>query len=96
MAEPIIHTPMYEQLLADAERLARDRGDGWVGVEHVLIAAFSDSDAISTVELRDRMGVDPAELIRRLAQIIDAPIPGPGEYRVRSLDGTTVIRSVDG
>ncbi|WP_040772834.1 Clp protease N-terminal domain-containing protein [Nocardia pneumoniae] len=96
MAEPIVHTPMYEQLLADAERLARDRGDGWVGVEHVLIAAFSDPDAISTVELRDRMGVDPAELIRRLAQIIDAPVPGPGEYRVRSLDGTTVIRSVDG
>ncbi|MGK8521943.1 Clp protease N-terminal domain-containing protein [Nocardia asteroides] len=86
---------MYERLLADAEKLARDRGDGWVGVEHVLIAAFSDPDAISTVEVRDRMGVDPAELIRRLAQIIDAPTPGPGKYRVRSLDGTTVIRSVD-
>ncbi|MBF6299023.1 Clp protease N-terminal domain-containing protein [Nocardia amamiensis] len=92
MAKPIIRTPMYEQLLADAENLARDRGEGWVGVEHVLIAAFSDPDAISTVELRDRMGVDPAELIRRLGQIIAAPIPGPGEYRVRSLDGTAVIR----
>jgi ATP-dependent Clp protease ATP-binding subunit ClpA len=95
MAKPIIRTPMYEQLLVDADKLARDRGDGWVGIEHVLIAAFSDPDAISTVELRDRMGVDPAELIRRLAQIIDAPIPGPDEYRVRSLDGTTEIRKLD-
>ncbi|WP_280309111.1 Clp protease N-terminal domain-containing protein [Nocardia abscessus] len=93
MAEPI-HTPLYEQLLAAADRVARDRGDGWVGVEHVLIAAFSDPDAIATSELRDRMGVDPAELIRRLEQIIDAPLPGPGEYRVRSLDGTTVIRPI--
>ncbi|WP_280373706.1 Clp protease N-terminal domain-containing protein [Nocardia abscessus] len=93
MAEPI-HTPLYERLLAAADRVAPDRGDGWVGVEHVLIAAFSDPDAIATSELRDRMGVDPAELIRRLEQIIDAPIPGPGEYRVRSLDGTAVIRPI--
>ncbi|MGW4718277.1 Clp protease N-terminal domain-containing protein [Nocardia sp. NPDC004260] len=95
MAKPITRTPMFEQLLADAEKVARDRGDGWMGVEHVLIAAFSDPDAISTVELRERMGVDTAELIRRLGQIIDAPIPGPGEYRVRSLDGTTEIRKLD-
>ncbi|MFD0363713.1 Clp protease N-terminal domain-containing protein [Nocardia sp. GCM10030253] len=94
MADQIIQTPMFAELVAAAEKIARDRGDRYVGTEHLAVAIFSDPDAVATRELRDRMGVDPAELVRRLTQFMDAPLPGPGEYRVRRLDGTTSIHPV--
>jgi hypothetical protein len=95
MPDQIIHTEAYEKVLAEAERIARERGDGFVSVEHLALAIFSDPDAVPTIELRDRMGVPPGELTKRLHQFMDAPIPGPGEYGVRSLDGTVTIHPID-
>ncbi|MGQ4618270.1 Clp protease N-terminal domain-containing protein [Nocardia sp. R7R-8] len=73
---------------------AHDRGDGYLGGAHLVLAIFSDPNSAATRELRDRMGGDPGELVRRLTQFLDAPVPGPGEYRARALDGTVTIHPV--
>ncbi|WP_069164035.1 Clp protease N-terminal domain-containing protein [Nocardia altamirensis] len=88
-ADEIMKTPEYYAVLASAEQISRERGDGYVGVEHLVLAVLSDQDAIPTFELRHRMGVDPDELARRLALFLDSPVPAPGNHRVRFLDGTT-------
>ncbi|WP_327111119.1 Clp protease N-terminal domain-containing protein [Nocardia sp. NBC_01730] len=88
----IRHTQDYELIISAAERIAHERGDDYVGVEHLMLAILADPDAVPTFELRHRMGVDVAELVRQLNLFLDAPIPGPGQYRVRSLDGTITMR----
>ncbi|MFJ1459263.1 hypothetical protein [Nocardia sp. N2S4-5] len=92
MADDIRRAPAVEELLAAAEQIARDRGEDWVGVEHLQLAILGDPHAAPAFELRYRMGVDTAEFARRLHEFLDAPIPGPDEYRVRPLEGPTSVR----
>ncbi|MFI6368942.1 Clp protease N-terminal domain-containing protein [Nocardia sp. NPDC050630] len=95
MADDIRRTPMYDELLASAERIARERGDDYVSVEHVAIAMFADAESVPAIELRHRMGVNVDELVRRLGWYLDEPKPGPGEYGVRRLDGSVSIHPAD-
>ncbi|QIS01007.1 hypothetical protein F5X71_00480 [Nocardia brasiliensis] len=94
-ADGLRFTEDYHAVLASAAQLARDRADGYVSVEHLVLAVLSDPDAIPTFELQYRMGVDVEEFANRLVKFLDAPIPAPGNYRVRSLDGTTVEYPTD-
>lgn len=96
MPDRIRRTEDYQHVLDEAERIAHNRGDGYVGVEHLALAILTDPDATPTRELKLRMGVDTGELVDRLGAFLDAPVPGPGQYRVRRLDGTTTIHPVEG
>ncbi len=96
MADDIRRAPAVEQLLAAAEQIARDRGEDWIGVEHLQLAILGTPDAAPAFELRYRMGVDTEEFARRLVEFLDAPVPGPGEHRVRPLDRPATVRSNPG
>lgn len=48
MAEqPITHTPRMKHTLARASELARARGHGYLGTEHVLLALLDDPAGIA-------------------------------------------------
>lgn len=92
----LTHTPTYQQLLTDAERIARERGDDYVCAEHLLLAYLGDPMLVGNVEMRDRMRTpDPADLAKRIGWFLDSPKPGPGEHSVRTLDGSVTIRRND-
>ena len=96
MADDMIYTSTYQQVLADAERIARERGDSYVCAEHLLLAYLSDPQLIGNSEMRDRMRTpNPDELAERIRWFLDSPKPGPGEHSVRSLDGSVTIRRND-
>ncbi|WP_094024821.1 Clp protease N-terminal domain-containing protein [Nocardia cerradoensis] len=96
MADDMIYTPTYQQVLADAERIARERGDNYVCAEHLLLAYLGDPQFVGNIEMRDRMRTsDPAELAKRIGWFLDSPKPGPGEHSVRPLDGSVTIRRND-
>ncbi|WP_067836071.1 Clp protease N-terminal domain-containing protein [Nocardia lijiangensis] len=85
----IIRTPRYEQILAAAEQLARDRGDSYIGVEHLQLAILADRDAVPTQEMIG-MGLDPEEIAKSLEATMRTPGYQTESNRARFLDGTTV------
>lgn len=90
------HTPMYDEMVERAAAIARERGDEFVDVVHVALAIFTDPESVPNRELRYRVrngNVD--ELVQRLHGYWDQPIPGPGEHRVRPLDGNVLVRRDD-
>lgn len=90
------HTPTYQQVLADAERIARERGDDYVCAEHLLLAYLGDPQFVGNVEMRDRMRTpDPGELAKRIGWFLDSPKPGRDEHSATSLDGSVTIRRDD-
>jgi ATP-dependent Clp protease ATP-binding subunit ClpA len=95
MTEPIVYTECYQQVLANAERISRERGDGYVSAQHLMLAILADTDTMPGFEMRHRMGIKTDELARRLTWFLDSPKPGPGEHGVSSLDGSVIIRRND-
>ncbi|MGW4713412.1 Clp protease N-terminal domain-containing protein [Nocardia sp. NPDC004260] len=85
--DELIRTPRYEQVVAAAADIAHNRGDGFIGVEHLMLAILADADSVPTQELC-ALGIDPAMITAAL----DATMKDPGylteSYRARHLDGT--------
>ncbi|MFI9507588.1 Clp protease N-terminal domain-containing protein [Nocardia sp. NPDC052566] len=94
--ESMRRTEVYEQTLATAEQIARDRGDGYVGVEHLMLAILADANSMPTFEMQYRMGIDVGDLARRVALFLDTPPPEPDAQRARFLDGRVVDHYLDG
>lgn len=95
MTEPIAYTECYQKVLADAERISRERGDGFVSAQHLMLAILADTDTMPGFEMRHRMGIKTDELAQRLTWFLDSPKPGPDEHGVRALDGSYSIRRND-
>ncbi|MGV9818440.1 Clp protease N-terminal domain-containing protein [Nocardia xishanensis] len=88
----ITRTPRYEQILAAAEQLARDRGDSYIGVEHLQLAILADQDAVPTQEMV-AMGLDPEEIAKGLEATMRSSGYQAASGRARFLNGTTVDHS---
>jgi ATP-dependent Clp protease ATP-binding subunit ClpA len=79
-------TPRLNQVLADAADIAADAGHRRIGVEHVVLSVLRDPDALPTQELK-KLGVDVAELDRRLSATMRGEPYRTPTNRVRDLDG---------
>lgn len=95
MGQRIEPSPAHERLLEAARRIAEERGDESVDAVHVALAMASDAESEMTFILQRKMGVDVAELARRLRWRLEKPKPGAGEHGVNHLDGTVEIRNND-
>ncbi|SDK85621.1 Clp protease N-terminal domain-containing protein [Streptomyces indicus] len=65
---PLIRTPRYEQVLAEAERIAAGLGHDYVGVEHIFLAVLRDPAAVPTQVLAGI--VDPVDVDEALSEVM--------------------------
>ncbi|MDG4858673.1 Clp protease N-terminal domain-containing protein [Streptomyces sp. T-3] len=63
-----VPTPRYEQVVAEAQRIATGLGHRHVGVEHLFLAILRDPGSVPTQVLAEI--VDPAGLDGRLSEVM--------------------------
>ncbi|QIS04935.1 hypothetical protein F5X71_23725 [Nocardia brasiliensis] len=90
----LIITPRYHDTVAAAARIAIERGDGYLGVEHLMLAILADPDAVPTQDLR-RCGLDPDAIIRALDETMRSDEHNSTSYRARMRDGRVIDGAPD-
>jgi ATP-dependent Clp protease ATP-binding subunit ClpA len=68
--EEPVPTPRYAQILAAANKIARDRGKQHVGVDHLFLAIIRDRAAMPTQVLAQLVDLDQVEA--RLQAVMDS------------------------
>ncbi|WP_330256663.1 hypothetical protein OG874_20135 [Nocardia sp. NBC_00565] len=82
-------------MIRSAESIARERGDGYVGVEHLMLAILDDADSVPTQKLRF-MGIAPDQITAVLTATMDSDRFKEVRSRARFLDGRVVEHFPDG
>ncbi|WP_029899507.1 Clp protease N-terminal domain-containing protein [Nocardia brasiliensis] len=90
----LIITPRYHDTIAGAARIAIERGDGYLGVEHLMLAILADPHAVPTQDLR-RLGLDPDAIGQALDNTMRSEAHNATSYRARMLDGRVVDGAPD-
>lgn len=69
--EPLPRTPRLRAILDRAEAIQRERGENFVGVEHVMIAILEDPESVPTQVLATF--VEPSDVRDAVRDLIDSP-----------------------
>ncbi|MET8874431.1 Clp protease N-terminal domain-containing protein [Nocardia sp. NPDC004604] len=94
-SEGLVFTPRYADVIRSAESIARERGDGYVGVEHLMLAILANEDSVPTQELQS-MGIEPDRIASALTATMDSDSFKAVRNRARFLDGRVVEHFPDG